>query len=159
MNHDTALKAQADDLKARGDDDTLTIKKRPPQEWSRGVPLPMKDRTLNTYTVRFKSAKAIVVPDPQMGHFRIPYIVRYYPGDMKALLDALAFETGVSTFLMVNVTPDGSAKALSEVAGYPDPRDLREALHNYEEVTEEWETPRGETEAVDCLLVEWETDL
>lgn len=125
--------------------------------WSRGVPLPRRDGDLSTFRVHYRSAEAVVVPDPVETELRIPYVVRFYPGDMQALLDELTAETGVSRIRFVNLSPDGTAATLSETLGeFPDPRDLREAIHGFETITEEWESPDGDgTEVVDCLRGEW----
>lgn len=124
--------------------------------WSRGLSLPVRDRDLQTFRVHCRSAKAIVVPDPVASELRIPYIVRYYPGDMKALLDELVAEAGHARIRFVNLSPDGTASQISDVLGVPEPQDLREAVHGFEEVTEHWEAVDGEdTEPVACLVGKW----
>lgn len=124
--------------------------------WSRGTPLPVRDRDLSTFRVHYHSAEAIVVPDPVETELRIPYVVRYYPGDMAGLLDELVSELDHSRIRFVNLSPDGTAATLSEVMGIPDPRDLRDAVHGFEAVTEEWAAPDGDgTDEVECLIGEW----
>lgn len=158
MNRDEALGKQAQFLKANADEgpDEFTIERTDAVNWSRGIPLPVKDREVSMYRIRRKSAEAIVTPDPENELWRIPYVVRYYPGDMKDLLDSLVRHTGTSRIKFVNLSPDGTAKTLSDLAGYPEARDLRDAVNGFEEVSEDWETPSGVIESVDCLIGDWE---
>lgn len=147
-------------LQAKRDDpvDELQIQRKR-IDWSRGVPLPTKDRDLPSYQVEFQTATAIVVPDPKRGEWRIPYISRYDPGDMAALLDEFVRQTDRPHIRFVNVSPDGTAATISSVAGIPDPRNLRDAVHGFEETTETWESALEDGfEEVPCLVGTWEVD-
>lgn len=137
--------------------DELQMKRIADPGWSRGIPLPVKDRDLATYQIRYRTAMAIVVPDAEAQHWRIPYIVRWTPGDMKQLLDRFVDEVGTGDIKFVNVSPTGALAALADVAGFPDPRELRDAVHGFEETTELWEGPMGtDVDEVDCLVGTWE---
>lgn len=139
--------------------ETLRIARVDSIPWTRGVPLPVRDRDLSTFRVHFHSAEAVVLPDPGENEIRIPYVVRYYPGDMKALLDELVRSMGHSRLRFVNLSPDGTASQLSRVMGIPEPRDLRDAVHGFRETTEEWANPDGDgTDEVECLVGEWDPE-
>lgn len=135
--------------------DELQIRRKG-QNWRLRNFLPRRDRSATAYEIEYATATAVVIPDPDAGVWRIPYIVRDEPGDMKALLDEFVLQTNRGRIKFVNVEPDGTYQIFADVFDVPDARDLADVLHGFEETTETWESPDEDgTEPVRCLEGEW----
>lgn len=128
-----------------------------------GNELPVRDYDADTYHAKYRTTKAIIVPDGDAGEIRIPDIKSGEPGDFSRFMDELVSELGCQRIRFVGVlTPDLIELGQDE---YPDAfpdwgRSLYDVLDGFEEEFEDWSGhPRwGDGKEANCLVGQWRVD-